>query len=142
MSLATDTIFTRALSERIHELPTVGDRIYNTAIPGTDEDVDNTPVPYIIVKMDGLENKPGTKGDAIEGDMDSVTVSVEITGNAPDELVDLGEWVRETIAAYIIDHYDEPAVPTDYTFSASPRAYDPLKPCYYQTLIYQCESQK
>jgi hypothetical protein len=51
-------------------------------------------------------------------------------------LHDLTQAVRDTILSYFREN--ETAV-IDYTFSADAIQYDSLKPCYLQTLRYQCE---
>ena len=64
MSLLTDIIFVKALradENLMAQLP-AGD-VYNTAIALPDEDLDNAPLPYIIVSFDGLTNDVETKDD-------------------------------------------------------------------------------
>ena len=148
MSLATDSIFTTALqsnSDLMAKLgyvaPTLTDkgkpaRLYGTAIPLPDEDLDNVPVPYVIVTFNGLNNQNETKDDVYESNDDTVNIGVEVTGETIDDLHDLTQAVRDTILSYFREH--ETAV-NDYTFSADAIQYDSLKPCYWQTIRYQCE---
>ena len=148
MSLATDSIFTTALQSNSDLMATLGyvaptltdkgkpARLYGTAIPLPDEDLDNVPVPYIIVTFDGLNNDTGTKDDRYESEYDRVNIGIEVVGKTLEDLHGLTQMVRDTVLAYFREH--ETAV-SDYTFSADAIQYDSLKPCYWQTLRYQCE---
>ena len=136
MSLATDSIFIAAIQSNPALVERIGGRLYGTAIPLPDEDADNVPVPYLIVTFDGLNNQNETKDDVYESNYDTVNIGVEVTGETIDNLHELTQAVRDTILSYFREH--ETAV-NDYTFSADPIQYDSLKPCYWQTLRYQCE---
>ena len=136
MSLATDSIFIAAIQSNPALVDLIGGRLYGTAIPLPDEDADNVPVPYIIVTFNGLNNQNETKDDVYESNYDTVNIGVEVTGETIDDLHELTQAVRDTILSYFREH--ETAV-SDYTFSADPIQYDSLKPCYWQTLRYQCE---
>ena len=148
MSLATDSIFIAAIQSNTELMEALGyeaqeelyegrpARLYCTAVPLPDEDADNTPVPYIIVTFDGLNNQNQTKDDVYESNYDTVNIGVEVTGKTIDDLHELTQAVRNTILSYFREH--ETAI-IDYTFSADPIQYDSLKPCYWQTLRYQCE---
>ena len=148
MSLATDSIFTTALQSNSDLMATLGyvaptltdkgkpARLYGTAIPLPDEDADNVPVPYVIVTFDGLNNDAGTKDDRYESEYDRVNIGIEVVGKTLEDLHGLTQMVRDTVLAYF--RATETAV-EDYTFSADAIQYDSLKPCYWQTLRYQCE---
>ena len=148
MSLATDSIFTTALQSNSDLMATLGyvaptltdkgkpARLYGTAIPLPDEDLDNVPVPYVIVTFDGLNNDAGTKDDRYESEYDRVNIGVEVTGKTLKDLHDLTQMVRDTVLAYFRANHTNVE---DYTFSADAIQYDSLKPCYWQTLRYQCE---
>lgn len=125
-------------------------RIYNTSIPVPDEDLDNVPVPYIIVKFDGMTNDQSTKDD-YEGDTDTVTVSIEVTATTRKQLAKLMKMIREAVHDYFVnytppnddsedDMSDE--VPIDYLISASEVNYDAWKPCMFQTMTYQCDTYR
>lgn len=145
MSLQTDIIFVKALraDAELMERLAAGD-VYNTAIALPDESLDNAPLPYVIVSFDGLTNDVETKDDPFEGDSDSVTVSVEVAARTRDELGALAESVRRQVHRYFTDAVpsDEDAalVPLGYQFSAGQVSYDQAKPCYWQVLTYQCDT--
>ena len=148
MSLATDSIFTTALQSNSDLMATLGyvaptltdkgkpARLYGTAIPLPDEDLDNVPVPYVIVTFDGLNNDAGTKDDRYESEYDRVNIGIEVVGKTLEDLHELTQEVRDTVLAYF--RATETAV-EDYTFTADAIQFDSMKPCYWQTLRYQCD---
>jgi hypothetical protein len=145
MSLVTDIIFVKALradEDLMAQLP-AGD-VYNTAIALPDEELDNAPLPYIIVSFDGLTNDVETKDDPFEGDSDNVTISIEIASKTRPELGELADAVRNQIHDYFVeadsDTEDADLIPLDYQFSAQAVNYDSMKPCYWQVLTYQCDT--
>ena len=144
MSLLQDVVFVNALradSVLMAKLP-AGD-VYNTAIGLPDEDLDNAPIPYIIVHFDGLTNNAETKDDPFEGDTDDVQISIEIAARTRIELGEIADQIRKDVHNYFINASEEDddfdLVPADYTFSAQAVNYDPLKPCHWQILNYQCD---
>lgn len=145
MSLQTDIIFVKALRANADLMAQLaaGD-VYNTAIALPDEDLDNAPLPYAIVTFDGLTNDIDTKDDPFESDSDSVNISIEIAARTRKELGQLAEAIRRQVHQYFInaDPTDEDAdlIPHDYQFSAQAVNYDSMKPCYWQVLTYQCDT--
>ena len=144
MSLITDKVFYNALRSNADLMATVGGRIESTSIPVPDDQLDNEPVPYVIISFDGLQNEGFTKDNSYEGDTDKVQVSIDVTAQTRDELGDLMQTIRKTVIDYFegIQKTDDdwPLIPNNYTFSASPVGYDSMKPCYYQTLTYNCDT--
>lgn len=144
MSLQTDIIFVKAIRSNAVLLSKLaaGD-VYNTSIALPDVDMDNAPLPYAIVSFDGLTNDDTTK-DSFEGDTDSVQISVEIAAKTRPQLGELAMAIRQTVLEYFenADAEDEDynLVPLDYTFSAQGVQYDPDKPCYWQVLNWQCDT--
>ena len=146
MSLQTDIIFVKALRANadLMEQLAAGD-VYNTSIALPDEDLDNAPLPYVIVSFDGLTNDVETKDDPYEGDSDRVTISIEIAAKTRPELGQLAEDVRRQLHQYFVDadptDEDADMIPLDYQFSAQQVNYDQMKPCYWQVLTYQCDTK-
>ena len=147
MSLQTDIIFVKALrsnAELISQLP-AGD-VYNTTIPVPDEEVENAEVPYIIVSFDGLNNQDTTKDDAFEAETDNVTIGITCAAHTRPELGELLTAVRTTIREYFREHYgdnsdeDYALIPNDITLSAQSVMYNDMKPCFWQVLNYQCDT--
>ena len=145
MSLITDKVFYNALRSNAALMAAVGGRIESTSIPVPDEEFENTPLPYVIITFDGLQNDGFTKDNNFEGDTDHVQVGIEVAADTRDELGDIMQAIRETVVAYFEDTEghawdDYDYVPVNYTFTASPVGYDSEKPCYYQTLNYNCDT--
>lgn len=147
MSLQTERIFLAALRESEAVTDIVGDHIYPIAIPGDDIDVDNTPVPYIVVTFDGFQNLTETKDNPYEGSEDRVQIGITIATESPDDLWELAEVVRTAIDEYMMGYEAPeegedltPLIPTGYDISGSEKAYDWLKPCYMMILHYSCDT--
>ena len=144
MSLITDKVFFNALKSNSELVEQVDGRIYNTAVPVPDDEFLNTPVPYIIITFDDLKNEGYTKDNSFEGDTDKVWIGIEIAAEDRETLGDIAQAIRQTVKSYFLgtthekDDYD--LVPEDYEFSASKIQYDPIKPCFWQTLIYECDT--
>ena len=139
-SLATDSIFIAALNADAILMQKIGGRLYSTAIPLPDEEAENVPVPYIIVTLDGLDNDTQSKDDPYEGDYDSVQIGVEITAENREKLAELTQQVRDIIHGYFRSYADDERDAVEgYQLSAEPVQYDSMKPCFWQTLRYQCD---
>jgi hypothetical protein len=147
MSLITDAIFVKALrsnAELIEQLP-AGD-VYNTAIALPEEEADNAPVPYIIVSFDGLRIQDMTKDFDFEGESDNVQIGVTICAETRPQLGELAMAVRRTVREYFREHQGDDSdedfalIPEDMSLQARGVQYDSLKPCYWQQLTYQCDT--
>ncbi len=145
MSLQTDIIFAKALKSNANlmaQLP--AGNVYNTAIALPNEEADNAPVPYIIVSFNGLVNQDFTKDNQFEGKTDAVTIGITIAARTRVELADLAIEARHTIVEYLKAQRpgdeDYELVPNAITLQAQGVQYDSLKPCYWQELTYQCET--
>lgn len=147
MSLITDAIFVKALRSNaalIAQLP-AGD-VYNTTIALPDEELDNAPIPFVIVYFNGLQNEDQTKDDDFEAESDNVQIGIKIAAETRPKLGALAMAVRKTLREYFREHQgddsddDYALIPNDMTLSAQPVIYDYWKPCYWQTLLYQCDT--
>lgn len=168
MSLLTDRIFFDALSADTELMTAIGNRLYCTSIPVPDLQADNTPVPYVIITFDGLNNQDTTKDDPFEGGTDQVQIGIEIAANDRVELGNIAHRIRRVIhedfsyqwrytellradgtplrtsngfLLRVLENFDEMIrkMPQDYTFTADAVQYDSMKPCYWQVLHYQCD---
>lgn len=144
MSLVNDIIFVKALnanSSLLQMLPAGG--IYNTAIPMPDADLDNAPVPYIIVTFDGMQNDSFTKDAQFEGEDDRVQIGIEIAAETRQQLGTIATMVRDSIKDYFEnlpdDDEDYNLMPVDYELTATGVNYDSDKPCFWQILNYNCD---
>lgn len=116
----------------------VGARLFAVARPTQDEAEDR--IPYVIMMPDGITTQ-GSK-DGYEN-ADTATVRILCVADTYEALIDLASLVRSTLADGLCYHDDafyetDDFVIDDYTFSASAVSYDADKPCYFQTLTYQC----
>ena len=133
MSLQTDIIFYRAIVEDEAIVEATGGRIYNTAIPLPDEQLNNVPAPYVVITYDGMSNDPGSKDDPYEGITDTVQIGIEVVAN--------NTAVHDFFCAAEPLDEDFVLVPDDYAITASPVQYDQYKPAYWQQLRYSCSTE-
>ena len=161
MSLQTDKIFKAAIMSDADLLaivtpaPTTAQphpkpRIYNTAIPVPDEDLDNVPVPYIIVMYNGMTNDNTTKDD-YESDTDTVNIGIEVAATTRGQLATIMQMIRDAVRNFFSNYTppeDDDAedlsdeIPIDYQVSATDVRYDAYKPCHWQVLNYQCDTNR
>ena len=168
MSLQTDLIFFDALSADTELMQTLGNRLYNTAIPMPDADADKVPLPYCIITFDGMNNQDTTKDDPYEGGTDQVQIGIEVAAKTREQLGVIMRRIRKIIhedfmfvwgyadlrdtndvqledtngfRLRVMREYDEIVnrIPYNYTVSAQAVQYDPWKPCFWQVLNYQCD---
>jgi hypothetical protein len=146
MSLLTVRIFINAMEVSDDVTGLVGDRIYPVAVPGSDEDFEKTPLPYIVVGYSGPVNDPDIKDDIWEGETDKEQIHVLVVGEDIDQLAELEDKVRKAVCAYFGSlHPGEP----DYgllpdngiSVQGDTVQYNPWKPDYSHTLTYQCETK-
>ena len=114
----------------------IGGRVVSTCFevpPGND---DNTPLPNIIITDDGMQNNITTKDCVWEGAEDQVQVTVDIAADSQEEVKAIMRKVRKAVEVYMASLGNE--MPTLINLTAGELAWDWMKPCYYQPLIYQC----
>ena len=145
MSLITDKVFFNALKSNAQLVQDVDGRIYSTAIPTPDEELLNTDVPYIIITFDGLQNEGWTKDNSYEGDNDKVNIGILVAAEDRESLGALMADIRKTVIEYFEDKVghtkeDYDLVPDEYSLTASAIQYDSLKPCFWQSLNYACDT--
>lgn len=117
----------------------ISDHVVSTCFEVSPTDADNTPLPYIIVTDDGFQNQVESKDDSWEGTEDRVSVGVEVAAESPKEVKRLIKMVRQAVASYIEQMYDDGEdIPELDSLSSDGLAWDWTKPCYYQRLTYQC----
>ena len=122
-----------------------GGRVVSTCFEVPPDELDNTPLPNIIITDDGFQNNTSTKDYVWESDEDVVTASVDIAANSPSEVDSLVAKVRKAIDTYITTMWSNgQAIPELQPGSPSSQGieWDWMKPCYYQKLTYQCITEK
>jgi len=140
MSLITDLFFYNALKADDDIMEETEGRIFNTARNEEDENEDK--LPYIIITYDGMQNDQGTKDSTGESDIDRDTISVLCVAEDREDLADLMEMVRPCIKDAMEDQdaTEQGFIIDDYSLTASAIECDPSRPCHFQTLTYQCET--
>ena len=118
-------------------LASVAGGIHSTCVEVPPTEDDNTPVPYIIITDDPYTNDQGTKDDVWESGVDHVQASVIINASSPAEVKQLRRKIRHAIASYVASM--ESGQPYLTASSNEGIAWDWQKPCYYDTLHYQCD---
>ena len=117
----------------------ISGHVVSTCFEVSPTDADNTPLPYIIVTDDGFQNQVESKDDSWEGTEDRVSVGVEVAAESPQDVKRLIRMVRQAVASYIEQMYDDGEdIPELDSLSSDGLAWDWSKPCYYQRLTYQC----
>ena len=132
-----DEIFYSALMADDALASAVTGGIYSTCVEVPPTEQDNTPLPYIVITDDGLQNVQGTKDDVWEGFEDAVMAGVIINAESPREVHRLAKAVRHAIASYI--HSMTVGRPYLRSLTSSGTEWDWTKPCYTTTLSYQCD---
>ena len=138
--LELDELFFNALMTDADLVLAVDGRIESTCFEVSPEDKDNTKLPCIIVTDDGLTNQPTDKDMEWESSEDRVQASVEVDGRDPKEVKQLIRMVRKAIANYITTLYGkDEEIPTLQSIQTNGVAWDWMKPCYHETVTYQCD---
>lgn len=113
-------------------------QVQSTCFEVSPDEKDNTPTPYLIVTFDGFQPSQGTKDAVWESDEDSVSASVEIAAESPDEVHKLTRMVRRAIEKHMCQLYiEDKRIPQLNSLRSDGIAWDWLKPCYYTHLTYQ-----
>lgn len=149
MGLFTDAFFKSAIESDATLMDTLpAHAVYNN-IADPDYDMDNVPMPYIIVNNDGGSNDAQTK-DNYEGGEDQVNISIRIVAKTNDSLRQLALRVRRTIFDYMqasaqriedgTPVLNDDLRPYDYQFTFSDVAYVQDKPSHTMMFYYNCST--
>lgn len=140
MALELDELFYDALMADSELVAAVDGRIISTCFEVSPDEQDNTQLPCIIVTDDGLTNTPSTKDAEWESEEDRVQASVEIDAESPKAVKQLLLMVRRAIKNHVasLASQDEDT-PCLQNVQTSGVAWDWMKPCYHETISYQCD---
>ena len=142
MALELDELFFNALMADADLVAAVGGRIESTCFEVSPDEQDNTPLPCIIVTDDGLTNNLSTKDTEWENGEDRVQASIEIDAESPKAVKRLLKMVRQAVANHIQTMADnDEYIPCLQSVQTSGVAWDWMKPCYHETITYQCDVQ-
>ena len=135
-----DELFFNALMADADLVLAVSGRIESTCFEVSPDGEDNTLLPCIIVADDGLTNQPTDKDVEWESCQDRVQASVEVSAKDPKDVKTLIRMVRKAIANYISSLYDKGEdIPNLQSIQTNGVAWDWMKPCYHETITYQCD---
>ena len=135
-----DELFFNALMADADLVLAVSGRIESTCFEVSPDGEDNTQLPCIIVTDDGLTNQPTDKDVEWESCQDRVQASVEVSAKDPKDVKTLIHMVRKAIANHISSLYDKGEdIPTLQSIQTNGVAWDWMKPCYHETITYQCD---
>lgn len=134
-----DEIIYTALTNNDQLMDDTGGRIYSTCVEVPPVEDDNTPLPYIIIAEGASQNDLGTKDTMWESYMDVVNVSVIISGASPKAVKTLRRQVRAAVSSYVESMTED--IPYLRALTIDGIAWDWTKPCYYDSLHYQCEME-
>jgi hypothetical protein len=134
-----DEIIYTALTDNEQLMDDTGGRIYSTCVEVPPVEDDNTPLPYIIIAEGASQNDLGTKDTMWESYMDVVNVSVIISGASPKAVKTLRRQVRAAVSSYVESMTED--IPYLRALTTDGIAWDWTKPCYYDSLHYQCEME-
>ena len=140
MAIELDEIFFNALMADAELVLAVGGRIESTCFEVAPDETDNTKLPNIIITDDGLTNQTTTKDMEWEADEDRVQASVDVAAEDPKQVKQLVRMVRKAIANYMATL--DPAkdeIPCLQSVQTTGVAWDWMKPCYHDVIIYQCD---
>ena len=135
--MTLDEILFNALVNSNDVSTAVDGRIKDVCFEVGPDEQDNTPLPYIIVTDGGVQNAPQTKDTEWESHEDTATAGIEVSAKSPGEVRRLIKMARRAVAEYIgtLDYTERPDLQSVRTEGV---AWDWMKPCYWDTLVYQC----
>ena len=113
-----------------------GGRIKSTCIEVPPTDDDNTPIPFIVIYESPSQNDTGTKDNVWESNVDIVNVGVEVNAIAPREVQRLRRRIRSAVESYMESMESPPYL---RSISWDGVQWDWTRPCYFDTIRYQCE---
>lgn len=114
-----------------------GGRIKSTCIEVPPTEDDNTPLPYIVISEEPSQNDAGTKDDIWESRVDIVNVAVIVNAVSPREVKRLRRRIRMAVESYVEGMASNPPYLRGLSYEGI--AWDWTKPCFYDTIHYQCE---
>ena len=142
MTLELDEILYNALVADATLTSYIGgqDRITSTCFEVSPDEKDNTPVPCIIVTDDGFHATDTNKDVEWEPSEDNVQASVEVDAESPKEVKKIIRMVRRAIAVHINTLASQGKdIPHLVNVQTNGVAWDWMKPCYHETISYQCK---
>lgn len=132
-----DEIFYAALSADETIVQLTEGRIESTCFGEPPANTGNTSVPNIVIEESTGQNELGTKDTIWESNTDVPSVDITINALSKNEVQQLRRLVRKAISSYIESMTS--SFPLLRSLGWTGVQYDWTKPCYFDTLHYQCE---
>lgn len=132
-----DEILYNAVQADAALMEAVGGRVVSTCFEVSPDDKDNTPLPCIIINDNGRQAQPETKDSCWLLSEWKVQADIEVDAESPKDVDRIIEMCNRAVAAYVatLDYADTPQLESIQTAG---KAWDWMKPCYHDRLIYQC----
>lgn len=140
--IALDEILYNALVADSDLMQIVGGRIKDVCFEVGLDGQDNVPLPSIVVIDSGSQEQPETKDCEWLPTEDSVQAGIEVSAESPAKVRQLIRRCRKAVAQYIAAMEErEEDTPYLNSLQRDGVAWDWMKPCYFDTLRYQCTIQ-
>ena len=139
--LQLDEILYNAVRADAALMEAVGGRVVSTCFEVSPDDKDNTLLPCIIINDDGRQAQPETKDSGWLLSEWKVQADIEVDAESPKDVDRIIEMANRAVAAYVatLPYADTPQLDSIQTQG---KAWDWMKPCYHDRLIYQCTVYK
>ena len=136
-----DEILYNAVQADAALMEAVGGRVVSTCFEVSPDDKDNTLLPCIIINDDGRQAQPETKDSGWLLSEWKVQADIEVDAESPKDVDRIIEMANRAVAAYVatLPYADTPQLDSIQTQG---KAWDWMKPCYHDRLIYQCTVYK
>ena len=139
--LPLDEILYNAVKANSALMEAIGGRVISTCFEVSPDDKDNTPLPCIIINDDGKQTQPETKDSMWLLTDWKVQADIEVDAESPREVDTLIEMCNRAVAAYV-ETLDYAEIPQLDSIQTQGKAWDWMKPCYHDRLIYSCTVYK
>lgn len=140
--LRLDKLIFDAISADADLMQAVGSNVKSTCIEVSPDEKDKTSLPYLLIIDEGKAPTDSTKDDGWMPSQWRVTAGVEVAGKSPNAVDDLTMKVMKAISNHIktlsANGEDIPCLNEGYPKTQG-IAWDWTKPCYFDTVLYQCD---
>lgn len=134
-----DEILYNAITADEELMQAVNSRVKSTCFEVAPDEQDNTLMPCIIVTDNGSQTQPETKDCVWDAAEDHVQAGIEVSGRSPKEVRNLIKMCRKAVAVYVTALAEGGEdIPYLDAIARDGIAWDWMKPCYFDTLRYQC----
>lgn len=130
-----DEILYNAVCADADLMEAIGNRVRSTCFEVSPDEKDNTPLPCIIINDNGRQAQPLSKDSGWLLSDWQVQADIEVDAASPNEVDTLIEMANRAVARYIAT-LDDQDIPQIDGIQTQGKAWDWMKPCYHDRLIY------